>query len=130
MDLSKLPKMTLKFKPPFAEPHLSITVNAPFPDVNPIFRIVAGSRIRPYSLAIENDMVSETTALRIFAEAYAEGVIDRSTTPGFEGWTIEQWRVWLLDHPDHFEELRAICEHRPNWNLPKEEPDGLGHLLA
>lgn len=130
MDLRDMPKLSLRFEAPFPEPHLAITFNPPFPDINPIFRAVANARLRPFSIAIECNAVSEETALKMYAQTYAEGSIDRSDTPGFESLTIDQWTAWLIEHPDHFQEIRELVDHRPNWNLPVEEDDGLASHLG
>lgn len=130
IDLSDMPKLTITFREPFAPPHLSIRCNPPFADANPIFEAVAAARIRPYALAIEHGAISEESALKIYAQAYAEGVIDRSLDIPYDKYTILAWERWLLANPDHFKELREHVDCRTNWpHLPKEEPhvDGLQH---
>ena len=121
MDPGSLPRLNLRFSDPFPEPHLVITFIPPFPDVNLIFRAVAHARIRPYALAIEHGAICEETSLRIYAQAYAEGAIEGSETPGFESFSSDAWMHWLLEHPDHFQEIRELIDHRPNWDLPEEE---------
>lgn len=114
----------ITFKAPFPEPHLSLDCWPPFPEVNSVYAAAAKAFIDPYRLALEVGKIEEKTALHFFARLYSEGVIDKSPTPGFEKLTQVDWATWLMDHPDHFAELRALCEHEGNWPKMKEALDG------
>ena len=114
----------ITFKEPFPEPHISIDCWPPFAESNPIYAAAAHSFIQPYTLAIEMGRIEEKTALRFFAQAYAEGVIANCTSPGFKEMKGHDWTEWLLAHPEHFEELREILECRDNWSELKEVPHG------
>jgi hypothetical protein len=115
---------TITFAAPFDEPHVSIDCWPPFVDINIIFMAAFKSFVAPYQLAIDAGKVSDETATRVMAQAYAEGVIARSRTPGYEKFKGRDWLAFFLKHPDHFDELRRACEVRRNWDLPVEVGDG------
>lgn len=115
VDFAKLPKLRIRFEAPFAEPHFAVIINPPFVDVNPIFEAVVKVRLTPYLVAIQAEALSEATAVRIYAQVYAEGVIDRCETSPLDEWLVEDWEKFFNEHPDHLDELRQHAEHRPNW---------------
>jgi hypothetical protein len=114
----------ITFEAPFAEPHLSIDCWPPFVDVNQIFRAAFHSFVQPHQLAIDAGRVDERTATKLLAQAYAEGVVARSPTPAYEAWIGSDWLKFFLRYPDHFDELRRVCEVRRNWDEPGEGTDG------
>ena len=106
----------ITFEGDYPQPHLSIDCRPPFPEVNPIFRACFHAYMQPYELAIEVGKIAEETAVGIMAHTYAEGVVAKSPTPGFENMKAADWRKFFADHPGHFAELRSYCEARGNWD--------------
>ena len=103
-------------------PFVTIDCAPPFPDLNLFFRAAAQAFIAPYQLAIDVGKLTEASAERIYAMAYAEGVIMSSPTEGFESFEPADWTQWLIEHPIHFRNLREICDYRRNW----EDADDCG----
>lgn len=129
MHPNKLPQMLIRFAEPFAKPHIAILCHPPFADINPIFAVVAGFRLRPYLMAIEQDAICEETAVRIYATTYAEGVIVGCDEAPFDEYKARDWEEWLLKHPDHLEEMRSHLDVRSNWpTLPQEALGGIEGL--
>lgn len=113
----------------FPKPHLSIDCWPPFVDLNPLYRAASMHFVQPYKLAIDAGKLSEESAVRVLAQAYAEGVIAKSPTDGFQDLKGSDWIDWLVEHPDHFADLRAHVEVRRLWDDPHgEAADGHGSV--
>ncbi len=107
-------------------PDVTIDCMPPFADVNTVFRAASQALLEPHQLAIQLDKMSEEGAERLYAMVYAEGVILSSPTEGFTGFSRQDWKAWLIEHPVHFQNLREICDYRKNWEEPGDEPGGAG----
>ena len=114
------------FKAPFAEPHLSIDCWPPFADLNAIFMAASKAFLDPYRLAIDCGKLSDERADDLLMQAFAEGVVASSPTPGYEGWSGREWLKFFRENPDHFDELRRHLTVRRNWDDPKEPRHGVG----
>lgn len=88
---------------------------------NAVFRAAFAAYVQPYRLAAQLGRLSEDTARRGLAKAYAEGVITGSPTPALCDYGRADWERWLLEHPDEFETIRAVCEVAENF---KDQADG------
>lgn len=113
----------ITFVAPFAEPHLSIDCWPPFEELNAFYERAALSFLRPYQTAIDAGKIEEATAVRVLAKVWAFACIAKSPTPGFEKFKEADWERWLVLHPEHFEEMRAILGVRRNWD-PAGGSDG------
>jgi hypothetical protein len=106
----------IEFRGGFPEPHLSIDCWPPFAEVNKIFVAAFQACVAPYQLAIDCGKLGEETSLKVWIKCYATGVVAKSVTPGYEKMRESDWVKFFTDHPEHFEELRAVCEHSRNWD--------------
>lgn len=70
---------------------------------------------RPYQLADKADALSEQTATRILAEAYAQSVIVGSTSPDLHDMSPEEWAAWLIEHPDEFNAIQQVSGAPEQW---------------
>jgi hypothetical protein len=91
------------------------------PSVNAVFRAALQAHVQPYALSAHLGRLTEPTAIKALAKAYAEGVITGSPCDALMNMTRGDWEQWLIDHPDEFERLREEAE-------PKE--DALSELFS
>lgn len=87
------------------------------PGVNAIFRACLMQHVQPHMLAARLGRLSEETATLNLAKAYSQGVISGSPTPGFDAFSHEQWREWLIEHPHEFTSIREALEPRQEVTL-------------
>lgn len=82
------------------------------PRVNCLFRAAMAAHVQPYMLAARVGRLSEDTATRALARAYAEGVISGSPSEELHCHSTAEWAEWLVANPREFEILREHAEPR------------------
>lgn len=93
----------------------AIDCRPPHVDLNLDFRDAVMRNLAPLKLAQRLGRLSETTARRALARAYAEGVVTGSPTAALEQLDTEGWEEWLLANPDEFDELRRLLDDHKVW---------------
>lgn len=92
---------------------LWMEVGAAVPELNPVYAAMFLVNQRPYSLALSLGRFSEQQARRLLARTYSEAVILKSSVQR----SPAQWEEWLLANDWEFDQLRAMCEHAPNFEV-------------
>ncbi len=94
-------------------------------ETNLLFRLAAKTHLEPFKVAADLGRLSEETATRNLALAYAEGVIVGSPDDELTKLNQSGWFDWLMSHPDEFDHIRGICEFPANFvdEVPDDDPD-------
>lgn len=83
--------------------------------MNPVYEAGIQEYLVPYQLAASVERLTEETAQRALAQLYAAAVIHGSPSITLAGLDREGWVSWLLENPDAFDDLRAVCEDPDNF---------------
>lgn len=108
---------------PYLSPPIKIDVWPADLESNAVYRAACIAWLKPLELAARVGRVDEEAGRTRLAWVYAEGVIQGSPSPQCDGWGRDEWRQWLLDHPEEFDRLRGICEVTTNFeDVPDDAP--------
>lgn len=94
---------------------VALDCRVPDLNLNPAFREAVMRHIAPLRLAERMGALSEESALRGLARAYAEGVIVGSPSPSLGLLDAAGWEAWLLEHPEEFDKLRELLDDTEVW---------------
>lgn len=92
-----------------------VIVQAPFEDLNPLWRPAYVAFCAPLQLSAQLGRLSEARAQKALAAAYGEGCVMGSNDPRFDNFSTLDWREWLEGHPWEFGQIRSFAELRDNW---------------